>query len=207
MHWYKHNLGDYASDTAGLTLLEHGAYRLLLDAYYSNNGRLSSDRSILYRICRARRPAEMRAVRRVVGIYFLDDNSYLKNSRADQEILKYQSQCVANRRRIVAESASEPEAISQKTDKNFLEPIASSDKSLSATDPMNGVMIPLANKTEWGLPKAFLTELELAYPRVDVVPTLREIRVWCVANPTQCKTERGVRRFVNRWFEREQNRG
>jgi hypothetical protein len=54
--------------------------------------------------------------------------------------------------------------------------------------------------------KSFLDVLESAYPKVDGLQTLREIRAWCVANPSECWTARGASRAVNRWFEREQNR-
>ncbi len=77
-------------------------------------------------------------------------------------------------------------------------------------DPVNGdavVHIPLINGTEWGVSKDLLTELERAYPAVDGPTTLREIRAWCLCNPKNCKTAGGVKRFLNRWFEKEQNRG
>lgn len=68
-------------------------------------------------------------------------------------------------------------------------------------------IIPLIGKQEYGVSAEYLAELETAYPAVDGIGTLREIRAWCVSNPTQCKTERGVKRFLNRWFEKVQNRG
>lgn len=67
-------------------------------------------------------------------------------------------------------------------------------------------LIPLAAKgVEWGVSREYLAELEHAYPAVDGPATLREIRAWCVSNPGRCKTERGVKRFINRWFEKVQN--
>ena len=82
-------------------------------------------------------------------------------------------------------------------------PLASSDKeSLSAV-----ARIPLIGGKEYGVTAQYLAELETAYPAVDGPGTLREIRAWCVSNPEHCKTERGVTRFLNRWFERVQNRG
>lgn len=84
---------------------------------------------------------------------------------------------------------------------------APSDKPLDATDPLNGCRIPLVDKTEFTLPQKLVTELEAAYPAVDIGATLREIRAWCLTNPTRCKTRRGAPAFINRWFAKEQNRG
>ena len=64
-----------------------------------------------------------------------------------------------------------------------------------------------AGNKEWGVSKEFLAELCAAYPAVDGEATLREIRAWCVSNPSKRKTETGMARFINSWFSREQNRG
>lgn len=81
--------------------------------------------------------------------------------------------------------------------------------STTSPEPKNGnaavAYIPLAGGKQWGVDPIFLTELETAYPAVDGPATLREIRAWCVSNPAQCKTQRGVKRFLNRWFEKVQN--
>jgi uncharacterized protein YdaU (DUF1376 family) len=86
------------------------------------------------------------------------------------------------------------------------EPIASRDSR--APPAVNGeavAYIPLNNGSEWGVSKEFLAELEKAYPVVDGPQTLKEIRVWCLANPAKRKTKSGVARFVNNWFAREQD--
>lgn len=41
--WYPHYVGDYHRDTMHLSTLEHGAYRLLMDAYWINQGPLPDD--------------------------------------------------------------------------------------------------------------------------------------------------------------------
>jgi hypothetical protein len=66
-------------------------------------------------------------------------------------------------------------------------------------------LIPLVGSKSYPVSAAFLAELEAAYPAVDGPATLREIRAWCVANPTKRKTARGATRFINRWFEKVQN--
>ena len=37
MNFYKRYMADYQSKTSRLTLIEHGAYTLLLDEYYVND--------------------------------------------------------------------------------------------------------------------------------------------------------------------------
>ena len=46
-----------------------------------------------------------------------------------------------------------------------------------------------------------------AYPRVDVLATLRRIASWMDANPTKRKTRRGIRRCIDSWLARDQDNG
>lgn len=79
-------------------------------------------------------------------------------------------------------------------------PLASSDESLSAV-----IFLPLADKSEFPVLSSFRDELDRLYPAVDPDQTLREIRAWCISNPTRCKTRRGVKSFINRWFAKQQD--
>ena len=83
---YLFHPGDYLRDTVGLTLLEHGAYRLLLDHYYTACGILPVDKPRLYRICGAHEQPEQTAVDTVVDKFFPIKNGKLTNKRADEEI-------------------------------------------------------------------------------------------------------------------------
>ena len=90
--WYPFYVGDYARKTAHLSLLEHGAYRLLLDHYYATRQPLPSDPTKLYRICRARSPSERKAVLSVIAEFFTEDGSLMRSEKCDSEIgkqLKY----------------------------------------------------------------------------------------------------------------------
>lgn len=62
MNFYKHFIGDYARDTGDLSLLEHGAYRLMLDHFYGTSRPLPANKKALYRLLRAESDAERRAV-------------------------------------------------------------------------------------------------------------------------------------------------
>ncbi|MBQ9719770.1 MAG: hypothetical protein IJV64_03655, partial [Oscillospiraceae bacterium] len=44
-------------------------------------------------------------------------------------------------------------------------------------------------------------------PGVNVPAELRRIRSWSDANPKKRKTGKGIRRCINGWLDREQNKG
>ena len=63
------------------------------------------------------------------------------------------------------------------------------------------------NGAEWPLPSAKLTEYRETYPGLDVESELRKARQWCRDTPAKRKTPGGMPAFLNRWFDRAQNRG
>jgi uncharacterized protein YdaU (DUF1376 family) len=81
-------LGDYSKKTKTLTLLEHGAYRLLLDFYYTCEGPFANDLPMIYRACSAHTPAERRAVVKILSKFFFARDGVWCHSRADEEIEK-----------------------------------------------------------------------------------------------------------------------
>lgn len=88
MNYYPHHIGDYITATAHLTMLEDGAYRRLLDLYYSTEKRLPRDRKALYRLARARTKEEQDAVDVVVEEFFCETDDGWFHSRCDEEIEK-----------------------------------------------------------------------------------------------------------------------
>ncbi|MGZ5028983.1 MAG: YdaU family protein [Methylobacter sp.] len=93
MNYYERHLGDYAKDTAHLSLLEHGAYSLLLDRYYGTEKGIPQDQA--HRVSRARSKEEKAAVDAVLDEFFtLVDGVYI-NQRAEEEITKAQSKIKA----------------------------------------------------------------------------------------------------------------
>lgn len=86
--WYTFYTGDYARDTAHLSMIEHGCYRLLLDYYYSSEKPLPNDMKILYRICKAATKNEQKIVQKVVREFFVEDEDFFTNERVNKEIKK-----------------------------------------------------------------------------------------------------------------------
>lgn len=93
MNYYERHLGDYAKDTAHLTIIEHGAYCLLLDRYYSTEQGIPADQA--HRVARARTKEEKAAVDAVLSEFFSLVDGIWRNGRADEEIVKAQSKIKA----------------------------------------------------------------------------------------------------------------
>jgi uncharacterized protein YdaU (DUF1376 family) len=88
MHSYTRHLGDYAKDTRHLTLLEHGAYNVLMDWCYASERALPNDEAMLYRICAAFTKPEQQAVMSVITQFFQEQSEGWVQKRIEQELMK-----------------------------------------------------------------------------------------------------------------------
>lgn len=95
MNYYERHLGDYARDTAHLTMMEHGAYGLLLDRYYATERGIPADQA--HRVARARTREERAAVDAVLQEFFVLDGDTWTHSRVQWEIGKAQTKIEAAR--------------------------------------------------------------------------------------------------------------
>lgn len=87
MNFYKRYIGDYARDTAHLSLTEHGVYAVLLDTGYATEKPLPGPLPALYRICRAATAAERRAVDLVAEQFFpVGQDGGRRNPRVEAEL-------------------------------------------------------------------------------------------------------------------------
>ena len=87
MHYFQFNIGDYASHTRHLDLIEDLAYRRLLDLYYLHERPLNTDATVVAKQIGMRDDAA--AVRDVLNEFFdLTADGY-RSSRADKEIEHY----------------------------------------------------------------------------------------------------------------------
>ncbi len=89
INYFEFYPGDYRRDTSHLPLAEHGAYLMLMMAYYSTETPLPADSSALYRIAGAMTAGEQKAVRSVADQFFPVGEDGLRHSRRiDSEITK-----------------------------------------------------------------------------------------------------------------------
>lgn len=83
MNYYKRHLGDYARKAGHLSMLEHGAYNLILDAYYDRETAPTRQEAIRY--ARARTEDEIRAVDVVLTEFFTEVDGRFRQSRVEEE--------------------------------------------------------------------------------------------------------------------------
>lgn len=89
MNYYPHHIGDYRSDTAYLTLLEHGVYRQLLDWYYLDEQPIPRKTQLVMRRLSAKTPDEKTAVENVLQDFFELTDDGFEHRRCKQELEKY----------------------------------------------------------------------------------------------------------------------
>lgn len=68
------------------------------------------------------------------------------------------------------------------------------------------IQLILNDKTLYDVTQNDFNEYEELYPNVDVMQELRKMKGWLNANPTKRKTKRGIKRFINNWLSREQDK-
>ncbi len=95
MNFYPHHIGDYAKDTAHLSMVEDGAYRRLLDIYYTRERPLPGDPKAIYRLARAHTKVERDAINAVLQEFFVEENFLFRHHRCEKEIENAQSRISA----------------------------------------------------------------------------------------------------------------
>jgi hypothetical protein len=60
---------------------------------------------------------------------------------------------------------------------------------------------------EWEADEADIIQWQKTYPAVDVFAELSKMESWLDANPKKRKTQAGIKRFINSWLARAQDRG
>lgn len=79
MHYYQFNIGDYRRDTQHLSMLEHGAYRQLLDWIYLEESPIPRETEVVFRRLCARTKEEQNAVEIVLKELFdLTEDGYIQ---------------------------------------------------------------------------------------------------------------------------------
>ncbi len=68
------------------------------------------------------------------------------------------------------------------------------------------ISLPLNDKTLFKIFENDLTGWQELYPAVDILQELRKMKGWLDSNPTRRKTKNGIRKFINGWLSKEQDK-
>jgi uncharacterized protein YdaU (DUF1376 family) len=91
MNYVERHFGDWARDTAHLSMLEDGAYNRLVDLYYVRETPLPLDLHACCRLVRAVTTAEREAVRSVLAEFFSNGPDGWTHKRCDTEIERFRN--------------------------------------------------------------------------------------------------------------------
>jgi uncharacterized protein YdaU (DUF1376 family) len=96
MHYYKRNLGDYAKKAGRLSMLQHGAYTLLIDACYDREQFPTMSEAVDWTW--ASSTAEIEAVEFVLRKFFVLEDDRYTQSRIQDELDAYREKAETNTR-------------------------------------------------------------------------------------------------------------
>jgi uncharacterized protein YdaU (DUF1376 family) len=96
MHYFKRNIGDYHKKAGRLSMIEHGAYTLLMDACYDREQFPTLEQA--YDWCWARTDDEKAAVRFVLEKFFFCQDGIYSQSRIQEEIARFHENSSINAR-------------------------------------------------------------------------------------------------------------
>ena len=118
----------------------------------------------------------------------------------------------------VKQTASEKEKEKEKEKEGEIEIEKENECSISSSSDLRGAPgMPGASPPTISLPlndgsafEIFQSDIDMwsnLYPAVDVMQQLRNMAGWIDGNPSKRKTRSGIKRFVNSWLAKEQNKG
>lgn len=96
MHYYKRNLGDYAKKAGRLSMLQHGAYTLLIDSCYDREQFPTRAEAIDWTW--ASSTAEIEAVDFVLSKFFVLEEGVYVQARIREELNEYHEKAATNKR-------------------------------------------------------------------------------------------------------------
>ena len=96
MHYFKKNIGDYAKKTGRLTMLQHGAYTLLIDSCYDREKFPTAEEAIEWTWASTKE--EVEAVNFILSRFFVLQDGVYVQSRIQEEINEYHNKSTTNKR-------------------------------------------------------------------------------------------------------------
>jgi len=138
-----------------------------------------------------------------------DDRQYEGDGKSTERTRKWR----ARQREQAGRPTERPMDVPNRTEQNKSEMRKKkTTSSLSCPEPITPppsviIEIPLSDGSLHNVTEKEVTQYRELYPAVNIMQQLREIKGWNLANPKRRKTRAGIRRHINAWLAREQNRG
>lgn len=195
-NWYPFYVGDYMRDTAQLSMIEHGAYRMLLDHYYSTGNPLPANEKQLHRICRAFDKQEQDAIAFVLHLFFEHDkkNDCYKSKRVDKELKKKND--ISEKR---SQAAKNKGKISKKNNSANAKQLQSKSKAIAHTSTSTSTSTPTITNNTPLPPKGGLIEIP-NFINSDVWDSWVKHRSEIKKKLTRTQSEKQIEK-LNKWHD------
>jgi uncharacterized protein YdaU (DUF1376 family) len=122
MHYFEYNIKDYRADAFQLTLIQHGAYRQLIDQYYLNEKPLTLDIDNLCYELLIRGDDEKKAIVFILEKFFDKTEDGYAHKRCDVVIKKYKAKSNQSRNAVntrwAKEKGKDTDVIRESYDRN-----------------------------------------------------------------------------------------
>ena len=118
----------------------------------------------------------------------------------------------------VKQTVSEKEKEKEREKEREIEIEKENECSISSSSDLRGapgipgaspptISLPLNDGSAFEIFQSDVDRWSNLYPSVDVMQQLRNMAGWIDGNPSKRKTRSGIKRFVNSWLAKEQNKG
>lgn len=160
MHYYKRNIGDYHKKAGRLSILQHGAYTLLIDACYDREVFPTLDEAIDW--VWASSDSEVDAVKFVLKKFFTEDDGFYVQGRIQEDLDKYHANSLINKR-IAIDRENKKKQTKGKGKSTNREPtvndkVDSSNEAPPNQEPLTNNQEPLTNNQDKDKPSAKANE-------------------------------------------------
>ena len=133
MHYFEHNIKDYRADAFTLTMIQHGAYRQLIDQYYLNEKPLTLDLEVLCADLLVRGEDEKKAIVFILGKFFSKTEDGYVHKRCNTVIQAFKEKSDKNRNNAVKRwsKVKDANALPQECERNAnQEPLTNNKEQL-----------------------------------------------------------------------------
>jgi uncharacterized protein YdaU (DUF1376 family) len=184
MHYYKRNLGDYAKKCGRLSMLQHGAYTLLIDSCYDREKFPTLEEAIEWTW--ASTEAEIEAVKFVLTRFFkLDDDGQYVQDRILAELLDYHAKADINKRIAVERETKRKEKTTNRAQSVHEAPPNQEPRTINqeprTTKTQRGTRLP----TGFELPDEWIGFCRQERPDLDPQTVFAEFLDYWIAQPGQ----------------------